>query len=619
LNPIRGLEGDEVQGSKVGVQIGAALVLLIAGLFLLPHAFDPIYPAGDGPLWSRLLVVGIAWSFIGNGLIARRMRQESRTGNMLIAVGMLSALGSLIGTRVPLIWTLASSLQFLAFVLLIHLLLAFPDNRIRDSRSAQILLALAGVGFILDAGASVFYDPAAFGCTTCPPGLNLFLIRNSFELIALKDRIVTPLVYTSMLGLSITLAYRWVRASIPMRRVLAPMTLPALLWAMSYLMYLSFQLFIGQSIYAPPLFLYHALLYVFEVALLLLPVAFIVGLSRLRARRARVGDLIVELSDLPTAHQLEGALRRTLGDPLLRVGIWDKTSAAYVGTDDGPLDVPRAEDTVVATLLERHGEPLGMVIHDRALLDDPGMVASVTAAARLAVENERLQQEVLDQLAEVHASRARIVETADAERRRIERNLHDGAQQRLVALSLALRLAQAQLDDSDDPVRRSLVDASEELDRALAELRDLARGMYPAILVEGGLAAAVDALAARTPVPVEVLAMPERRLPTNVEATAYFVISEALTNVAKHAGASRASVSVRDDRTHLAVEVHDDGAGGADGKEGSGLRGLKDRVAALNGQLTVVSQSGEGTQVSARIPIPDPIPAVDVSDPSGAR
>jgi signal transduction histidine kinase len=206
--------------------------------------------------------------------------------------------------------------------------------------------------------------------------------------------------------------------------------------------------------------------------------------------------------------------------------------------------------------------------------------------------------------AELRQSRARIVEATDAERRRLERDLHDGAQQRLVSLTLALRLARSKLGAAPDPAAAASLDAaSVELKTALVELRELARGIHPALLTEAGLGPAIDSLAARSSVPTTVTSSPERRLSPAVEATAYFVISEALTNIAKYASATAATVSASCPGPSLRVEIADDGIGGADPSGGSGLRGLADRVSALGGSLTINSPAGMGTRVVAEIPI----------------
>jgi signal transduction histidine kinase len=229
-------------------------------------------------------------------------------------------------------------------------------------------------------------------------------------------------------------------------------------------------------------------------------------------------------------------------------------------------------------------------------------VEAVAAAARLGLENDRLHAEVRAQLEEVRTSRARIMAAADSARRRVERDLHDGAQQRLVTLALSLRLAQMQLrPDADSELRAVLAEASEELQRALSELRQLAQGIHPAILTQQGLGAAVESLAQQAPLPVEVVAS-DRRYPALVETTAYFVVCEALANVAKYAHASAAQVVIEEINGRLTVEVIDNGIGGADPARGSGLSGLADRVAVLEGRLRVESPPGRGTCVRAELP-----------------
>ena len=233
------------------------------------------------------------------------------------------------------------------------------------------------------------------------------------------------------------------------------------------------------------------------------------------------------------------------------------------------------------------------------------MVAYTDITERKAQEAEvhRLNAELRARLEDLAASRARIVTAGDVERRRLERNLHDGAQQRLVSISLSLRLALAKLESDSVAARAILADAGDELTVALAELRELARGLHPAVLADRGLRAAVEMLAGRAPVVVEIDEIPHERLPEPVEAAAYYLIAEALTNIAKYARASTARVRVAPIGIGVIVEVSDDGIGGADPVNGSGLRGLADRVEALGGTLHVHSPAGGGTSLRAEIPI----------------
>ena len=233
------------------------------------------------------------------------------------------------------------------------------------------------------------------------------------------------------------------------------------------------------------------------------------------------------------------------------------------------------------------------------------MVAYTDITERKAQDAEvhRLNRELHARLEELAASRARIVTAGDVERHRLERNLHDGAQQRLVALSLSLRVALAKLDSDPAAARATLAAAGDELGLALAELRELARGLHPAVLSDRGLRAAVEMLAGRSPVPVEIAAIPDERLPEPVEAAAYYLIAEALTNVAKYAHASTVRVHVAASEASVLVDVSDDGVGGADPSLGSGLRGLADRVEAFGGSLGILSAAGAGTSLRAEIPL----------------
>jgi signal transduction histidine kinase len=250
--------------------------------------------------------------------------------------------------------------------------------------------------------------------------------------------------------------------------------------------------------------------------------------------------------------------------------------------------------------VEREGGPLVALVHDPAL--DPDLVRATAAAAGMALDNERLHAELRAQLEEVRASRERIVLAGDAERRRVERDLHDGAQQRLLALSLALRTARRQLGSGEHSLVADTLDRTgQELASAIDELRELARGIHPTVLTDAGLGPAVAMLAGRVPVPVEV-AVGDERYPPAVEATAYFVVSEALANVTKHAHATHAGVTVAHVDGHLRVEVCDDGRGCADPGRGSGLAGLQDRVVAVGGTLGVESGPGTGTVVRADLP-----------------
>jgi PAS domain S-box-containing protein len=319
---------------------------------------------------------------------------------------------------------------------------------------------------------------------------------------------------------------------------------------------------------------------------------------------ALISDEIERISGYPPENFIASA-KRTIASiihPDDRPRVHAAVTAAAEAPDDGrafvlEYRIVRA-DGAVRWVLDR-GQlvrgPGGRVWMDGAIFDITDRREAEDALRRREVEAARTE--------ELRASRARIVAAADAARRKIERDLHDGAQQRLVTLALEVRMARARLAREPDSAAPFLERLGDELSEASRELRELARGIHPAVLTEKGLSPAIETLAARAPVPVEVVALPEERLPPVAEATAYFTVSEALTNVAKYAHASHATVRLANEADALVVEVRDDGIGGASASTGSGLSGLADRVGACDGSLSVTSPPGEGTLVRAVLPL----------------
>jgi signal transduction histidine kinase len=331
-------------------------------------------------------------------------------------------------------------------------------------------------------------------------------------------------------------------------------------------------------------------------SVLLIPTAFVADLVWRSLRRSQASTLVVELRAGGEA-PLRDRLARVLGDPTLELAF--RVGDDWVDPQGQPVGLEESEQRAVTQILAG-GLPVAALIHDRALLADRDLVASVRATTEFALDNERLAAEVRMQLAEVKASRTRLVAAQDDERRRLERDLHDGAQQRLVGLSL--KLESARLRSTDAAGSQTLLEAQNELATALGELREFARGVHPTVLMDEGLDAAIEALARRAPVPVEVVGTAGRRLPEADELAVYYFVSECLTNVAKHAAASFVTISLRATGERVVVSVSDDGVGAADPVAGTGLRGLSDRLAALGGTLRIASGSGEGTTITAELP-----------------
>jgi signal transduction histidine kinase len=292
-------------------------------------------------------------------------------------------------------------------------------------------------------------------------------------------------------------------------------------------------------------------------------------------------------------------LAESLGDRSVTVVYWLPDRERFVDEQGHPVELPPPGSDRAWTAVDRDGKRLAAIIHDAALDTSPELVTAAASASSLAIDNERLKADLQSRVEELRLSRSRIIEAGDAARRRIERDLHDGAQQQLVSLALDLRMLKTRLKDP------SIDELSERLATALAELRELARGIHPAILTDRGLEPAIQSLADRSSVPVESLVNVPERLPAAIEAAAYFLVAEALTNVARYAEATSARVVIRREADLLLVEVADDGVGGVDPSAGSGIRGLDDRVAAVGGALQIDSPVGHGTRLRASIPVPE--------------
>lgn len=334
-------------------------------------------------------------------------------------------------------------------------------------------------------------------------------------------------------------------------------------------------------------------------AALILSVGALEGAAAVISRLSRRGLLPPAVAGVPVRE----ALAERLGDRTLAIAYWLPERALFVDERGDPVALPEPGAAKAWTAVEHQRRRVAAIIHDAELRARPELVDAAAAGAVLALDNERLKADLHARLQELRASRRRIVEAVGEGRRQLERDLHDGAQQRLVSLSVDLQLLRGRIADGSDG---ELLDgAIGNLRGALEELRELARGIHPPMLSERGLAPALDALAQRSPVPVELDLALEGRLPAEIESAGYFVAAEALTNVARYARATHVQVSAADAGGILALEISDDGVGGADAARGSGLRGLSDRVAALDGRLDVDSPVGGGTRVSARIPAGD--------------
>jgi signal transduction histidine kinase len=540
-------------------------------------------------------VLTIGCSFAGTGLFAWWRRPQNIVGPLMFGTGFFWFFN--VYTLADFVPAFAAGflLANVSFGLLIHLLLVFPDGRLETTLERAVVAGGYFAVTVMQLIGAFLIDPALDGCDGCPE--NPLLLTDDATLYDVFGSIQSLFAAAVLVGLVIALVRRWRTWPIERRRQFAPV-----LWAGgASLSLLTVMLVVDVLGISDDL-----RLVIFLVSLIpfaVIPFAFLAGLLRSRISRAEaVGDLVAGLGASGEGNGLRDAVAEALSDPSVELAYWVPETGGYVNARGVRVDLPAPDEQRRSTEVAHDGHRVGAIVHDGRLDDAGDLVASVASAAGLRMENERLDAELRARLEELRASRARIVEAGYRERRRVERDLHDGAQQRLMALTLNLKLARSKLDDDPPEAAKLLDDATEELQHATAELRELARGIHPGLLSERGLVPALEALASRAPVPVELKADLEERPAARVEAATYFLVSEALANIAKHAHAERATVSVAQSNGELRVEVRDDGRGGAD-PDGSGLRGLADRVAALDGEFSVLDGDGGGTAVRASIPL----------------
>jgi signal transduction histidine kinase len=573
------------------------VVVAVAGIALGLAAAGTLLPRYSPT--QVLLDLAVGWSMVGAGLLLWASRPTNRIGPLAVLTGLVWFLGDFTAATREVVAFPATLVHGWYDVLFATLVLAYPRGR-PEGRAAWLLAA----GFVaVQAGWTIAKVTLGrplgwWTCPTCPDTIDAWI--SAQDTLAVLGRLETALLAVLSLGVLVLVVVRLARATGAGRWRVAPVAFAGLVLAIGMTGGFVLQTLAPSPLTSPQGELRFLVTSVLRV---LVAVALVVGLLRLEAARGRIAGLVLEVASLPSTAELQARLRDALGDPTLALYRWDPSTAAFRDPDGAAADPPRDVPGRAVMVIEQDGRPVLAVAHDPALADDPGLVSAAVTAVRMAIENERLQAEVRTQLDSVRASRARIVEAETTERRRIERDLHDGAQQRLVSLQISLELLRRNLGAGIDPrARAELEAAAGEATAAIAEVRELARGLHPAILTEAGLGPALESLARRSVVPVTVDADLGERLPAPIEATAYFVVSEALANVAKHAGASRASVDARTNDGLLRLEIADNGRGGADPDAGSGLRGLEDRVLALGGTLELQSAGGAGTRLIVVLP-----------------
>lgn len=558
----------------------AAAGALAAGLLIvLAGSNEEVHQPG----LSAFLACWLTVPYVSAGLIAWRRRPESRLGVLMVVTGFATFLTFLNWSSNDLVYTVGVAAQFLPPALLLHVFLSFPGGRLVQPIARVLVIAA--------------YSSVALSLARLTMGQG-----GTRNVIALADRPevasdlrAAQLIFVSFLLVAgvVLLVLRRGRQGRPLRAAMVYLvdsfSVALLMLAALYLI----QLFGWTGIAEGTRWITFALIG-------LAPIVFLAGLLEAKLGRASVAELLVDLGINPGPAELQESVARTLRDSSAKLAYWLPEFGSYADVDGQQVDVEEVPGRA-ATPIVKDGVPVAVLLHDAALTDEPRLLGPVAAATAMTIQNAQLQVELKARLEELRGSRIRIFEAEQLERRRLERDLHDGAQQRLIALSMRLGELRDQLEGDTLLVAR--IDAArQEVTASLAELRDLAHGIHPASVTDHGLAVALESVTTRATVPVDLIGITQDRLPQAVELAAFFIVCEALSNTSKHARASSAVVQLDRESTNLIVEVRDDGIGGASLDAGTGLRGLADRVEALGGRLRIWSPVGQGTRIRAEIP-----------------
>ena len=556
-------------------------VLTVLGA-TLPAALGGVIVLGirnDVPPMHVAVIVWLTGAYLLSGLIAWRCRPNNRFGPLMVLTGISSLVSALSWAEGGILHTVGQAADVLPLVLIVHVFVTFPTGRLRG----RIEKALIFTGYVAAIGVHLL----AMLLGALQPHLLTVVEQEQFAVVIYQAELLV--VSAVALGGVVLLAVRRHTEGRPLRRSLSLLIDS---FAVGLLM-IAVLLIVG--VLGGPVFptVQRISLFLLGVA----PVAFLAGLLQARLARSSIGDLMLELRGDPT--DLRSPLARALRDPSLVLLYWLPQFAVWADEKGHAVALPDDESRV--TRIDEDGEPMAALVHDPALREEPALLDAVTAAAAIALRTGRLQAQLRANVEELRGSRVRVIEAEQRERQRLERDLHDGAQQRLVALSLNLGVLQTRLGD-DPEAEALLTEARTEIAVSLEELRAVARGLHPAVVTAHGLAVALESLAARAPVPVRLAVDIPGRVEEAIEVAAYYVVCESLANIGKHAQATSATIALSQADGVMTIEVIDDGRGGADTERGTGLRGLADRVETLGGRFQVRTPADGGTVVLAEFP-----------------
>jgi signal transduction histidine kinase len=561
-----------------------ALAMLQLGIVLASDS-----PGVSGAAAALPALAGVV--YVGAGLVAWGRRPHNRMGPLLAAAGLAWIAWGLRAADVPALAATGLLCEALPFAIIVHLVLAFPSGRL-EGAAERIAVA---AGYLL---VPLVHAPTELLGASRDDGIRVLDVVDDAGVadVALAVQTVAD---GAVLAAAALLVARHLRAGDSrLRRTAGPVYLAGIvtLTVVALLDVLDGTGFTASGDW--PLDLLDAL----GIAIvLLLPLAFLAGtMLGGFARAGELQELVRRLDQAPMGEApLAAAVADALGDPSAELVYWLPEERRYVDASGSPLELDPSRGVEAVT---HSGRRVGAIAYDRVLLRDAEPVRSVAQVVGLALDHERLAAELRASARELRASRARLAEAADGERRRIARDLHDGAQQRLVLLAIESDRLRRSADEPE-AVRRAALELRQGLDHAVTDIRRLVQGIVPPLLAERGLRAAAEELAAGAPIPVSLDADPgELEAPAHIESAGYFVISEGLVNIVKHAQATRASVSLHRRDGMLRIEVADDGVGGADRTRGTGIDGLADRVAAVGGRFDVDSAPGHGTRLRVELP-----------------
>jgi signal transduction histidine kinase len=557
-------------------------------------------PNDGGAAFVRAVLVLLPMAI---GVLIWTRLPEQRFGPLLVAGGLLTFVAALGGSDDPVLYSVGRVATWLVEVALIYLVLAFPSGGLRhpiDRVLVGLIALVVGVLFVPTALLTDGY-PVPATWTTCTVGCP----ANAFELVNHQPPWVSAVIYplreslasALLVVVTVVLLARIARATVPTRRTLTPVLAGAVVHAVA--LPIAFSLRSVDE--APDVVL--TLTWVLAAGLPVVALGFLVGAWRWRLA---ISDALSRLAPQLPSELEPGMLRAALADALDDPGIelvYRDDDHRWLDTEGRTVTLPGRESGRAHTVIFDGGSPVAAILHHEALAQQRAFVKAVGGLAVVALTNHRLAARVEASLQEVRRSRERILAVADEERRRIERDLHDGAQQRLVALRIKLELASELSAEQHLPDAEHLHQLSEEVGDALDDVRSLAAGVYPALLVDGGLDEALRSIARRSPLPASVVAQGIGRYSEQIEAAVYFSCLEALQNAAKHAEARSVSIVVSGGES-LHFEVRDDGRGfdAERNGDGHGLTNIRDRLGAVGGDLVVESWPGQGTRIAGSIP-----------------